>query len=687
MSVPTQLISPRTSKPCMSVVQDGVIGSYLLTDKDTFLDRAQFFDLSMHVKYNTRALPNPAIMYKSPDGRWNTLYTGKQLATYVAPHHITFTKSTRSFESESHSVGEKAMDPDERFVVVSEGALLAGRLCKATIGSVSRGMVHRIHYRHGTWAAAKWISDLQRVVTHFLSGYGFSVGMEDCVPSAEIETKVAEVVQRSVDAVYAGTAAAREAGVAEERIEAERMRVLSDVMLKSAQVVLRHVDPKNNILRCIQSGSKGKKLNICQILGVLGQQIHSGSRIHNKVNPTGRTLTCFDDEDMLDPRTHGLVGGSYRMGLDPAAFFFHCMTGREGLIDTACKTAETGYLQRRIGKILESDHVATDMSVRDGDNNLIMTVYGGDGIDPEKQLKIPLKLLTARGDPEEAAARWCGRRAHEREIVELANALSAVRSAFQDATGSVGGELYIPFDPEAERPLPQGHVQIEWGELGPMLDHAVRVIRNMQTSGSVHFELAIRAYFTCSRLGCVSAAAVRAALLKVTDRIQRAAAAPGMMCGTIAAQSIGEPATQMTLVRRILSHLGPCTNQPPRIALIPLRKPIYFTFVFLQHTEHVPQRRGRQQDCPAGGASGKGDHRHVQEPCYAQYGDLFPPGNRTQRGGGAQNRNRNDPEDSARLRGGVHAAPCGVRLPRKPGDAGRRRGSGVHTQCPVPRTF
>ena len=69
MSVPTQLISPRTSKPCMSVVQDGVIGSYLLTDKDTFLDRAQFFDLSMHVKYSTRPLPKPAIFYKDAQGR------------------------------------------------------------------------------------------------------------------------------------------------------------------------------------------------------------------------------------------------------------------------------------------------------------------------------------------------------------------------------------------------------------------------------------------------------------------------------------------------------------------------------------------------------------------------------------------------------------------------------------------
>ena len=193
---------------------------------------------------------------------------------------------------------------------------------QATVGSTSRGYVHRIHYKHGAWAAAKWVSDLQRVVTHFLSSYGFSIGMEDCVPNHQIEDKVAVVVQRTVDAVLRGTEQARTLGVAEERIEAQNMKLLSDVMLKSAQVVLRHVEPRNSILQCIVSGSKGKKLNICQILGVLGQQIHTGARIHNKVDSSERTLTCYDEDDMKDPRTHGLVDGSYRMGLDPQVIFF-----------------------------------------------------------------------------------------------------------------------------------------------------------------------------------------------------------------------------------------------------------------------------------------------------------------------------------------------------------------------------
>ena len=44
---------------------------------------------------------------------------------------------------------------------------------------------------------------------------------------------------------------------------------------------------------------------------------------------------------------------SYLRGLTPQEFFFHAMGGREGLIDTAVKTANSGYIQRRLVKALE----------------------------------------------------------------------------------------------------------------------------------------------------------------------------------------------------------------------------------------------------------------------------------------------------------------------------------------------
>ena len=53
------------------------------------------------------------------------------------------------------------------------------------------------------------------------------------------------------------------------------------------------------------------------------------------------------------PSAKGFVSNSFYSGLTPTEFFFHTMAGREGLVDTAVKTAETGYMQRRLVKVRE----------------------------------------------------------------------------------------------------------------------------------------------------------------------------------------------------------------------------------------------------------------------------------------------------------------------------------------------
>ena len=71
---------------------------------------------------------------------------------------------------------------------------------------------------------------------------------------------------------------------------------------------------------------------------------------------------------------------SYLTGLTPSELFFHAMGGREGLIDTAVKTSDTGYIQRRLIKSFEDVMVKYDQTVRDCTNNLVQFVYGEDGL-------------------------------------------------------------------------------------------------------------------------------------------------------------------------------------------------------------------------------------------------------------------------------------------------------------------
>ena len=104
----------------------------------------------------------------------------------------------------------------------------------------------------------------------------------------------------------------------------------------------------------------------------------SGKRI-----PCGfkdRTLPHFVRGD-LGLESRGFVSNSYVQGLTPQEFFFHAMGGREGLIDTAVKTSETGYIQRRLVKSMEDLAVKYDSTVRNASGDVVQFAYGEDGMD------------------------------------------------------------------------------------------------------------------------------------------------------------------------------------------------------------------------------------------------------------------------------------------------------------------
>jgi len=102
----------------------------------------------------------------------------------------------------------------------------------------------------------------------------------------------------------------------------------------------------------VSAGSKGSFINLSQICASLGQQSLEGGRI--VAEKGGRTLPFFGHGD-LSLASKGMVFNSFALGLSPTELFFHAVGGREGLVDTAVKTSQTGYLQRRMSKAME-DH-------------------------------------------------------------------------------------------------------------------------------------------------------------------------------------------------------------------------------------------------------------------------------------------------------------------------------------------
>ena len=139
--------------------------------------------------------------------------------------------------------------------------------------------------------------------------------------------------------------------------------------------------PRNNLQLMIQSGAKGSSVNAMQMSCLLGQQELEGRRPRLMAN--GNTLPSFLPYDPA-PASGGFIANSFMSGLTPQEYFFHCMAGREGLVDTAVKTSRSGYLQRCLIKHLEGIVVRYDLTVRDSDNSVIQFQYGEDSLSVEK---------------------------------------------------------------------------------------------------------------------------------------------------------------------------------------------------------------------------------------------------------------------------------------------------------------
>ncbi len=177
-------------------------------------------------------------------------------------------------------------------------------------------------------------------------------------------------------------------------------RILNDARDKTGASAQKSLSENNNFKSMVVSGAKGSKINISQVIACVGQQNVEGKRI-----PFGfrkRTLPHFIKDD-YGPESRGFVENSYLAGLTPSEFFFHSMGGREGidlisiffyfqyhfinqfnglgLIDTAVKTAETGYIQRRLIKAMESVMITYDGTVRNSNGQVIQLRYGEDGLD------------------------------------------------------------------------------------------------------------------------------------------------------------------------------------------------------------------------------------------------------------------------------------------------------------------
>lgn len=365
----------------MGIVQDTLYGIRKFTLRDNFLDWLQVQHILLWLPEWDGTIPPPAIFKPKP------MWTGKQLLSMTIPKGINITYKNNEKPS--------PIDVTDENVLIENGELVHGTIVKNMAGSANNGLVHVIFRELGHIAARDFFSAVQRVVNYWLLHFGFSVGIGDTIvdkatmagiTNRMVEAK--EAVQKLIQEAEANRMKPKPGMTIRETLEASIAAELNKARDWTGKTTQDNLKADNNVKQMVVSGAKGSFINISQMSGVVGQQFVEGKRI--SFGFRHRSLPHFSRDD-YGPESRGFVENSYLRGLTPQEFWFHAMGGREGLIDTAVKTAETGYIQRRLVKAMEDLKVAYDGTVRNSVNEVVQFLYGEDGMDGaamEKQVSM-----------------------------------------------------------------------------------------------------------------------------------------------------------------------------------------------------------------------------------------------------------------------------------------------------------
>jgi len=357
-AVPYQIISPANNGSIIGIYQDSMLGSYLFSREN--------------VKFNARQAMNLLMMF-------NGVNEKELLKDIQKEGGIT-----------NYDILSQIMPPlsMKGKVEIKNGKYIKGQMDKGVLGGRTRGLLQRVCNDFGNMASAKFIDDLQNIVTEYMKNAGFSVGISDLISNQETNDKIIKVitdkkteVKNLIDQVQIGVFENNTGKTNEEEFETQVNSILNQATSEAGKIGLKNLSEGNRFVEMVKAGSKGSDLNISFMISCLGQQNVDGKRI-----PYGfehRTLPHFTKYDD-SPGARGFVESSYINGLTPQELFMHAMGGRVGLIDTAVKTSTTGYIQRRLIKALEDLMVNYDMTIRTNKNKIVQFRYGDDGIDTTK---------------------------------------------------------------------------------------------------------------------------------------------------------------------------------------------------------------------------------------------------------------------------------------------------------------
>ncbi len=583
-AIPFQMISPANNAPIIGIFQDSMLGSYRFTRPNvTFTPREAMNLLMRYSNIDVNKLRENGDKISNFD-----------ILSQILPP-ITIKRKTKLYnEDEDYSTSNNILE-------IRNGNYIRGQMEKSVLGSTTNGIIHRICNDYGNMRATEYIDDMQNIITEYMKNSAFSVGISDLIADRKTQDSIIQAiltqkqeVQSIIEKIHLGIFENNTSTTNMNAFESSINNVLNKATEQAGKIGRTSLSKNNRFLMIVNSGSKGSLINISQMISCVGQTNVDGKRI-----PYGfdsRTLPHYNKFDD-SPGARGFIENSYISGLTAPELFFHAMGGRIGLIDTAVKTSQTGYIQRRLIKGLEDIKVEYDMTVRNNIGKIVQFAYGDDNFDSTKvecteiglvglsleeiYLKYDIvgvndkrsklidvytkgtitRLNKQRQQTKETCKMYIDKMCkYQDDLIEnvfLYKNDTAVRApvSFQNSIANIQGQLNLNTN---------STVDITPQEAFDLIQEYYIKLTNLSFAPPNKLFEVLYYYYLTPKVLLVQKRFHRRALVLLLEMIvlkyKQSLVHPGEMVGVIAGQSIGEPTTQLTLNTFHLSGVASKSN-------------------------------------------------------------------------------------------------------------------------------
>ena len=558
-NVKFNIISAKDSNPIIGCVQDPLVGAYVLTRNDDLID--------YHIVSNILCSTTSPFKHNLKKG---VNISGHEFFSYIIPKGINAIK--KDFQ-------------------IKDGKFIKGTLDNSSLSTKKNSIIHYIWDKFGPDKTSNFIDDTQKLILEYLMYQGLTIGFKDCIADKKLTENLFDIAKNKLleSKNYITNMENDVNNISLDIIENTINGNLRNIGSNIGSQLAKSLNDDNNFYKCIKdfgSGSKGNIQNIYQIMGVWGQINIGLSKGRIKKNVEQRTLPHFHRNDDT-PEARGFVFNNYVTGLNGHEFFFHTASGREGLIDTAIKTAQTGYIQRRLVKALEDLSVRYDGTVRVANETIIQYIYGENGINQLTQTKVKLKLVTYNNKDLVDNLSFNSKQLKELETKLKDKSISKFNKNFIEVMKSYRDELrkiqrlgnlnYKIVEEEYMIPINLNRITSDFMQdkiskynLSPkyILEKIDSVIENLNNKLIIYtkedsilfkkdedcfkyiFKIALYEYLApvkCIYEYNLSKEDFDSLISEIETNYIKSIVEPGEMVGVIAAQSVGEPTSQMNL--------------------------------------------------------------------------------------------------------------------------------------------